>query len=136
MSLLPMSVLVLSLGLYVFAAYVSISFKSGAIRLCFAFLLAGPFNCHLQVSAILTSFLSHLHKDKVLRLKHGGRVCRFLLSHWSSMASWWGSSSTVDQKLAAIAVLKKMLATDQDVCIRKISCLLRCFVVFHFELLL
>ena len=34
MSLLPMSVLVLSLGLYVFAAYVSISFKSGAIRLC------------------------------------------------------------------------------------------------------
>ncbi len=91
----------------------------------------------LKVSAVLSSFLEHVQKEKLLRVRCGHEVCLYILSHWSQLNSWWGDASTADQKMAAINILKKMFAIDQKVLIfvySFISDLITCFM-YYFQLL-
>ena len=69
----------------------------------------------LQVSAVLCGFLEYLSRDKLLKRKYGGKVCRCLLSQWSLLGSWWGETFDSDRRLAAVNILKKVLNLEPKV---------------------
>ncbi len=69
-----------------------------------------------QVSTILSSFLEHVSREKKLRQKYGSKISSYLISHWSSLASWWGKEVFIpDRRLAAINILKCMVSIDKKV---------------------
>lgn len=72
------------------------------------------------MSAILSSLLEHVYKEKALRKKHGLRLVGFLLERWKGLSSWWEGVFVADRQLAALNVLKKMFAIDPEVrCVGK-----------------
>ena len=67
------------------------------------------------MSAVLCGFLEYLSRDKLLKRKYGGKVCRCLLSQWSLLGSWWGETFDSDRRLAAVNILKKVLNLEPKV---------------------
>ena len=67
------------------------------------------------MSTVLSGFLEYISRDKLLKRKHGAKVCRCLLSQWELLSSWWGEAFDSDRRLAAINILKKILNLEPKV---------------------
>lgn len=63
----------------------------------------------------MSGLLEHVGRDSTLRRRHGGAICKQLLSKWSSLATWWAEPASTDLKLGAVDVLNKMLSMEPKV---------------------
>jgi len=75
----------------------------------------------MQVSALLNGLLDHISRDKALKKKSGPAVCSCLLSQWRLLVGWLEGEFNLDHRLAAISLLRKLLALEPSVSLPHLS---------------